>query len=83
MLKKVKRENEEKKNKLQLVDVIPAQSITAKREYLFDANLILAKTDEENRLNNDMRQAAMLQLVRRLMFSLKSKQKLNSSDEVK
>lgn len=55
------------------VDLIPAQSITEKREYLFDANLVLAKTDEENRLNNDMRQAVILQLLRRLNFSLKTK----------
>ncbi len=64
-----KTENE----KQPLIDLIPAQTITEKREYLFDANLVLAKADEENRLNNDMRQAAMLQLIRRLMFSLKSK----------
>lgn len=55
------------------VDLIPAQSITEKREYLFDANFVLAKTDEENRLNNDMRQAVILQLLRRLNFSLKTK----------
>lgn len=54
------------------IDIIPAQSITAKREYLFDANQVIAKADEEARLNNDMRQAAMLQLTRRLLFSLKS-----------
>ena len=55
-----------------LVDVIPAQSITAKREYLFDANLVLSKADEEMRLNNDMRQSAVLQLIRRLKYSLQS-----------
>ena len=62
-------------NKLKLVELIPAQSISERREYLFDANLILAKADEETRLNNDMRQAAMLQLIRRITFSLKSKNK--------
>jgi len=62
----------QEKSKQRLLDLIPAQSITEKREYLFDANLVLAKADEETRLNNDMRQAAMLQLVRRLMFSLKT-----------
>ena len=52
------------------VDLVPAQTILEKREYLFDANLVLAKSDEESRLINDMRQAAILQLVRRLSFSL-------------
>lgn len=70
LVKKVQQEGQQK-----LVDMIPAQSIFEKREYLFDANLILAKADEENRLNNDMRQAAMLQLIRRLTFSLKSRNK--------
>lgn len=68
LMKKVKAEGQ-----LKVVDLIPAQNITEKREYLFDANLVLAKADEETRLNNDMRQASMLQLVRRLMFLLKSK----------
>ena len=77
LLKKVKSENEESDGKQMIVDLIPAQNITEKREYLFDANLVLAKADEETRLNNDMRQAAMLQLVRRLMFSLKSKNKVS------
>ena len=69
------------------IDIIPAQSITAKREYLFDANQVIAKADEEARLNNDMRQAAMLQLTRRLMFSLKSsslkKKKAEQANKVK
>lgn len=60
-------------NKSQLVDLVAAQHISEKREYLFDANLVLAKTDEEIKLNNDMRQSAILQLLRRLKFSLKSK----------
>ena len=61
-------------NKQQLMDLIPAQGINEKREYLFDANLVLAKADEENRLNSDMRQAVILQLIRRLSFSLKKRQ---------
>ena len=77
LVKKVKPENEESDGKQMIVDLIPVQNITEKREYLFDANLVLAKADEETRLNNDMRQAAMLQLVRRLMFSLKSKNKVS------
>ena len=56
-----------------LVDLIAPQNINEKREYLFDANFVLATSDEESRLNNDMRQAAILQLLRRLKFSLKSK----------
>jgi len=56
------------------VDLVPAQTINEKREYLFDANLVLAKADEESRLISDMRQAAILQLVRRLSFSLKKSQ---------
>ena len=59
--------------KPQQIDLIAAQNISEKREYLFDANLVLATSDEETRLNNDMRQAAILQLLRRLKFSLKSK----------
>lgn len=61
------------------IDLVPKQTIHEKREYLFDANLVLAKADEENRLISDMRQAAILQLVRRLSFSLKKRQsKLNT-----
>lgn len=73
LLKKLN--TEDKKDRL--VDLMATQNISEKREYLFDANLILAKTDEEERLNNDMRQAALLQLVRRLKFSLKSKNKVS------
>lgn len=73
LVKKVKAENIEPTDKQKIIDLVPAQNIIEKREYLFDANLVLAKSDEETRLNNDMRQAAMLQLVRRLLFSLKSK----------
>lgn len=51
--------------------LLPAQTITEKREYLFDANQVLAKADEENRLYRDMQEAAILQLLRRLQFSLK------------
>ena len=65
----VKREQGE--NTQKIVDLIPAQTISEKREYLFDANLVLAKADEESGLNKDMRQAAMLQLMRRLSFLLK------------
>lgn len=72
LVKKVK--TQESKNKQKLVDLIAAQTINEKREYLFDANLVLAKADEENKLNNDMRQAAIRQLIRRLQFSLKKQQ---------
>lgn len=68
-------------DKQPFIDLLAAQNITEKREYLFDANLVLAKADEESRLNNDMRQAAMLQLVRRLMFSLKEKYQLDKTSK--
>lgn len=58
-------------DKPKLIELIPTQSISEKREYLFDANLVLAKADEENQLTDDMRQKALLQLMRRLNFSLK------------
>lgn len=81
LVKKLKVDNADAKIKQNIVDLIPSQTITEKREYLFDANLILAKSDEEARLNNDMRQAAILQLVRRLNFSLKkSSLNLNHKD---
>jgi len=73
LLEKMQSEVKNNVSKNHFVDLIPAQSIEEKREYLFDENLVLATADEENRLNKSMRQAAMLQLVRRLMFSLKSK----------
>ena len=75
LVKKVKTENKEPNDKQKIIDLVVAQNIIEKREYLFDANLVLAKSDEETRLNNDMRQAAIMQLVRRLMYSLKSKAK--------
>ena len=59
------------------IDLIPVQNITEKREYLFDANLILATQDEENRLKQDMRQAVVLQMMRRLKFLLSSKNKVS------
>ena len=71
----VKTANNEKVKKI--VDLIPAQNISEKREYLFDANLILATQDEENRLKKDMRQSVILQLMRRLNFLLKAKNKVN------
>ncbi len=69
----LKFENKDQLNKQQIIKLMPAQNITEKREYLFDAGSVLAKADEEKRLNNDMRQAAMLQLVRRLMFLTRMK----------
>ena len=72
LAKTVKNEKEQK-----IIDLIPAQSIAEKREYLFDANLILATQDEENRLKQDMRQSVILQLMRRLKFLLKTKNKVN------
>ena len=67
----LKYKNKQRENK-QLVTLAPIQRIIERREYLFDADLVLAKADEETRLNNDMRQAAISQLVRRLHFILKN-----------
>ena len=71
---KLEAEKSSQTRPIRFVEVIPVQTITEKREYLFDSNIILAKADEENRLKADMRQAALLQLIRRLTFSLKAKQ---------
>ena len=68
----VKKIESDDKSKQTIEDLMPSQSINQKREYLFDSNLVLAKSNEEARLYNDMRQAAMLQLIRRLMFSMKN-----------
>ena len=68
---------------VQLVDLIPVQNISVRREYLFDANLVLAEADEERRLKTDMLQAAMLQVIRRLNFSLKSRKKPDSKKKLK
>jgi LPS-assembly lipoprotein len=54
------------------LELLPQQTISTKREYLFDSNLVLAKADEEIQLKKDMRQSLMLQLVRRLNYSLKT-----------
>jgi LPS-assembly lipoprotein len=67
----------EVKDKKEIITLIPVQNITERREYLFDADLILAKENEENRLKNNMRQAAILQLIRRLKFSLKNRNKVS------
>lgn len=81
LVKKIKVDNVEGKVKQSSIDLMPLQTINEKREYLFDSNLILAKSDEEARLNKDMRQAAVLQLVRRLNFSIKNfSSKLNNKD---
>lgn len=77
LVKKLNTKDNNSDKKDRLVDLIATQNISEKREYLFDADLnLLAFEDEETRLNNDMRQAALLQLVRRLKFSLKSKNKV-------
>lgn len=72
LVKKIQSEKKVQGNdKQKIVDLIPAQTISEKREYLFDSNLVLAKADEEKQLNRAMLQSAMLQLMRRLSFSLK------------
>lgn len=68
----------EVKDKKEIINLIPMQNITERREYLFDADLVLAKENEENRLKIGMRQAAILQLIRRLKFSLKNRNKVTN-----
>lgn len=68
----------EVKDKKEIINLMPAQNITERREYLFDADLVLAKENEENRLKIGMRQAAILQLIRRLKFSLKNRNKVTN-----
>ena len=74
IVKKAELKKQATNEKQVVVDLVPAQTIKEKREYLFDSNLVLAKADEENRLYKDMRQAAIRQLIRRLHFSLKKRQ---------
>lgn len=62
-----------------ITSLIPQQSINARREFFYDANLVLAKADEENRLAADMRQTMAQQLIRRLSFSLKSRKNIKTS----
>ncbi len=57
----------------QTVTVLPVSTIRERREYLFDANRVLAKAEEEQRLKQDMRKAAVEKLLRRLQFSLKTR----------
>lgn len=72
--------NKGKEQKPVFNKLMPDLNITIKREYLFDSNLVLAKEAEENRLKKDMLQAAMLQLIRRLKFSLKSKKIIKAQE---
>ena len=60
-----------------LINLIPAQNISVTREYLFDEKFILATEGEERRLKDEMLRDAVLQLMRRLKFSLSSKNDLN------
>lgn len=66
----------EQEDKSKLIDLIPAQHIAVKREYLFNADLILVAEDEERRLKGEMIKSSVLQIIRRLSFSLKSKNNL-------
>lgn len=67
----------------QVVDLIPAQTISEKRDYLFDANAVLAAEQEERRLKKDMIQASLIQFVRRLQFSLRAAKKKSKQSELK
>lgn len=70
-------------DKARMLELLPQQTVSAKREYLFDANLVLAKADEERQLKKDMREEVMLQLIRRLVFSLKAENKNTLQPESK
>ena len=71
--KLMKRVKENEKARMQVL--LPQQTVSAKREFLFDANLVLAKADEERQLKKDMREDVILQLIRRLVFLLKAENK--------
>jgi len=52
-------------------ELVPAQSVTATRDYLFDPDAILAKSDEEARLRKDMLRLAVQQMFFRINASLR------------
>ncbi|MFK5913295.1 MAG: LPS assembly lipoprotein LptE [Woeseiaceae bacterium] len=79
VIRKVAKANTDENSQQKIVEIVPMQSITEKREYLFDANLVLVKANEEIQLNNDMRVAAMLQLVRRLKYLMRNALKINKA----
>lgn len=54
-------------------DRVAEKTISLRREFLYDENLVLAKSAEEKRLVQDMRSDAVQQLIRRLAYSLKVK----------
>lgn len=70
-----------KVNAPKLVDLIPAQNISVTRDYLFDANSVLAGEEEERRLKKAMIQDSILQVIRRLQFSLKAAKKKSLQTE--
>lgn len=77
--KKLIEENVKGDKKPQHVVLIAKQNIIEKREYVFDANFILAKANEESRLKNDMQQAAIQQLLRRLWYLLRASTQFNKT----
>lgn len=74
-------QTDSKVSKPKLVNLIPAQNISVTRDYLFDANSVLAGEEEERRLKKAMIQDSMLQVIRRLQFSLKAAKKKASQTE--
>jgi len=64
-----------------ITSLIPQQTVSARREFFYDATQVLAKADEENRLVTDMRQTMAQQLIRRISFSLKSTKNSKSRAE--
>lgn len=83
-LAKVIAQTQDKKAKVKqptLVDIMPAQTISVTKDYLFDPNSVLAGAAEERRLKTDMIEASMLQVIRRLQFSLKAAKKKSLQTE--
>ena len=61
---------------------LPLQTVRLQREYIFDPNLILAKSSEEQRLQQDMLRQAVDQILRRVAFGLQ-KPAENKPTEIK
>ena len=51
-------------------ELVPGQTVSLLRDYVFDANAILGKSREENVLRAEMRRDAAAQIVRRITASL-------------
>lgn len=52
--------------------LVPNQTVSLFRQYLFNPDTVLAKSDQEARLTREMRQSAVNQMLLRLSTSLKN-----------